>query len=470
MASSRPSDKSLLERLNALKPTNITLDKAVPNSSLSDVPASAAARHDLGPALEAAHGQPVLTRDDALAARLKLLRSRGLGAPIDSPATGALGAQPPSESSRKNAPSQTGSGRGSEKLELLSNPVSAPTETNPAAAAALTTGPLEAHEDPYSFDQAEVDELLEGLTFDLGDDAHQEIEFEYASDSSGSGSQEAQGPKSKLNKLSSNLPKPFHKGSSGKAARKASSTRRLSGGGHGDSDNSEGDHMAKEVEAILAHLRDEIGPDLQEPDGPDSTAPKEASDAGQDKAGSKSRYFTGPVPDDVSNDLDGSDDESSGGGGGGSGDILALPTVPSALPDGPPPAAPGKTARRKKSLDFEKDIAARMASLRGLGSSTPTRGAASAVGEDEAFGGLPSVPTFRPGDRLSKKGAAAKAKGAGYTDEDQKKWCIVCLDDATITCSGCDDDVYCGRCWIDMHLGPAAGYEERLHQWSRVER
>ncbi|KAK0734217.1 hypothetical protein B0T26DRAFT_746158 [Lasiosphaeria miniovina] len=446
MASSRPSDKSLLERLNALKPTKITLDKAVPNSSLSDVPASAAARHNLGPTSEVAHGQPVLTREDALAARLRLLRSRVPGSPLDSPRTGASGAsrtQPPPESSRKSAPSQTGSGRGSKKLELLSNPVSVPTETNPPATAALTTSPLEAYEDPYSFDQEEVDELLEGLTFDLGDDAHQEIEFECASDSSGSGSQEAQGPKSKLNKLSSDLPEPSHKGSSGKAARKASSPRRLFSGVHSDSDDSEGEHMAKEVEAILARIRDEIGPDLQEPDGPDNTAPKEASDAGQDKAGSKSRYFTGPIPDDVSNDLDGSGDESGGGGGG---DILALPTVPSALPDDPPPAAPGKTAQRKKSLDFEKDIAARMASLCGLGSSSPARGAASAVGDDDASGGLPSVPTFRPGDRLSKKGAAAKAKGAGYTDEDQKKWCIVCLDDATITCSGCDDDVYCGRC------------------------
>ncbi|KAF3359002.1 hypothetical protein VdG1_02564 [Verticillium dahliae VDG1] len=43
-------------------------------------------------------------------------------------------------------------------------------------------------------------------------------------------------------------------------------------------------------------------------------------------------------------------------------------------------------------------------------------------------------------------------------------WCTVCLEDATLRCLGCDDDGYCTRCWREMHVGPAAAFDDRTHK------
>lgn len=126
---------------------------------------------------------------------------------------------------------------------------------------------------------------------------------------------------------------------------------------------------------------------------------------------------------------------------------LTLPTVPSQLVDPAPTAGPAD--------DFEADISARMASLRGLGSLDAL--------------GMPSAPTFRPGESSS-SGTGLLRSRSKYTDEDQKTWCVVCLEDAAIRCVGCDNDVYCARCWKEMHVGPSAGYDERGHQWVKFER
>ncbi len=133
-------------------------------------------------------------------------------------------------------------------------------------------------------------------------------------------------------------------------------------------------------------------------------------------------------------------------------DPFTLPTVPSQLVD-PAPEGEGEdenAEQARQSRDFENDIAVRMAALKGLGAGINT----------DSFG-LPAAPTFRPEDRP----VAGLFKTPGYTDEDQKTWCIVCLDDATVRCIGCDNDVYCARCWRDMHRGPSAGYDERGHEW-----
>lgn len=145
-----------------------------------------------------------------------------------------------------------------------------------------------------------------------------------------------------------------------------------------------------------------------------------------------------------------------GGGGGG----LALPEVPSLLADPVPSTADGggggpTAGQDRRSLDFENDIATRMAALKGLGAGTDT----------DAFG-LPSAPTFQPEDRPLR----TVYRRPGYTDEDQKTWCVVCLEDATVRCQGCDGDVYCARCWREMHVGPAAGFDERGHKWAKFER
>jgi hypothetical protein len=130
-------------------------------------------------------------------------------------------------------------------------------------------------------------------------------------------------------------------------------------------------------------------------------------------------------------------------------DPLSLPSVPSALGTSDDtglslPSVPTTVGARSPE-DLEADLAARMAAL-----SIPP---SSAGGPDI---GLPSVPTDQPANRLRSR--------TGYTDADQEKWCTVCLEDATLRCLGCDDDVYCTRCWRDMHLGPTAAFDDRTHK------
>ena len=70
---------------------------------------------------------------------------------------------------------------------------------------------------------------------------------------------------------------------------------------------------------------------------------------------------------------------------------------------------------------------------------------------------LPSAPTTLP----SKKPAITMSK----QDDDVETWCIICLEDATVRCVGCDGDLYCRRCWREGHTGEDAGYEEKMHKW-----
>jgi hypothetical protein len=124
---------------------------------------------------------------------------------------------------------------------------------------------------------------------------------------------------------------------------------------------------------------------------------------------------------------------------------LSLPSAPSKLPEPPSGAEPSK-----KSIDFESDIAARMAVLKGLGSTNEL--------------GLPSAPTFKPLDKPV-KGLMKK-----YTDEEVESWCIICQDDATVKCMGCDGDLYCASCWKEGHMGPDVGWEERRHKWTKFRK
>ncbi|TVY37999.1 Abscission/NoCut checkpoint regulator [Lachnellula occidentalis] len=125
---------------------------------------------------------------------------------------------------------------------------------------------------------------------------------------------------------------------------------------------------------------------------------------------------------------------------------LSLPSAPSTLPSPPPP----DTEPSRKSLDFETDIVARMAALKGLGSTNEL--------------GLPSAPTFRPADK------SAKEVSKKFLDEEIDSWCIICQDDATVQCDGCDGDLYCANCWKEGHMGPDVGREERGHRWSRFKK
>jgi hypothetical protein len=122
---------------------------------------------------------------------------------------------------------------------------------------------------------------------------------------------------------------------------------------------------------------------------------------------------------------------------------LSLPSAPSKLPE-PDTAEPSR-----KSIDFESDITARIAALKGLGATNEL--------------GLPSAPTFKPADKPV-KGVMKK-----FTDEIES-WCIICNDDATVKCMGCGGDLYCANCWKEGHMGPDVGWEERKHKWTKFKK
>ena len=107
---------------------------------------------------------------------------------------------------------------------------------------------------------------------------------------------------------------------------------------------------------------------------------------------------------------------------------LDLPAVPSKdLPDAPKPATPSA----------EQDLAARFASLT-----------------------LPSAPTLLTSSSSKK----SKTSAQKFADDEIDSWCIICNDDATLSCTGCDGDLYCTNCWLEGHRGEDAGYEERTHK------
>lgn len=175
-----------------------------------------------------------------------------------------------------------------------------------------------------------------------------------------------------------------------------------------DSDDSDGGRMAPEVDHVMAWVRDETELDA-----------KLAHDASESRP-EHDRQQVGQAPDDES---------------------LDLPSLPASLDALPWPATastPGTTLG---------DLTARMAALRAP--SSPSLA-------------LPSVPSAKPA--AGGKPVRRLTSKTGYTDDDVDSWCIVCLEDATLRCLGCDDDPYCARCWRDMHIGPAAGFDERSHR------
>ncbi|OLN82878.1 Abscission/NoCut checkpoint regulator [Colletotrichum chlorophyti] len=202
-----------------------------------------------------------------------------------------------------------------------------------------------------------------------------------------------------------------------------------------DDDDSDGEEMSKEVENLLAQALEgaklDSPPDVPNPPAPDRHVGHtgDASRVDHDGDGGQTLSLP-PVPSTIAEPKTGDD----GNVGGLSG--LSLPSVPSGAPKHNPTGS-----------DFDSDIVARMAALSGLGSSSP-----------DGIG-LPSVPTFQPADRPVKRLTSRTA----YNDEDAETWCTVCLEDATLRCLGCED-VYCTRCWHEMHVGPAAAFDDRTHK------
>lgn len=133
---------------------------------------------------------------------------------------------------------------------------------------------------------------------------------------------------------------------------------------------------------------------------------------------------------------------------------LSLPSVPTDLPS--PTSLPQNAP---STGSFDDDMARRMAALKNF---KPQHQPSDSLD-------LPSVPTFHPADK-SPPERPKPAGRVGFTDDDAKTWCVVCLEDGTLICPGCDDDVYCSRCWYEMHEGPAAGFDERSHKALRFNR
>jgi hypothetical protein len=208
-------------------------------------------------------------------------------------------------------------------------------------------------------------------------------------------------------------------------------------------DDSEGDVMAKEADGLLAKAVDEV--EWEKVNKPPSPPPQSVP--------------TSPV---VSEDVKVDSDNSTNNGLEGTSQFPSeepfnLPTVPAALQD--QPDLPPLSAQTPSDVDFAASIASRMAALKLSGPralpSTPSAAVDSL--------GLPLAPTFAPADRP----VSGLVKRTPLTNEEQKTWCVVCLEDGAVHCLGCeaDDDIYCARCWKEMHVGPRAGYDMRGHAW-----
>lgn len=76
---------------------------------------------------------------------------------------------------------------------------------------------------------------------------------------------------------------------------------------------------------------------------------------------------------------------------------------------------------------------------------------------------LPSAPTAAPTTRSKIKSNTPKLPV--YSDKEIETWCVICSDDATVKCLGCEGDLYCAKCWKEGHIGKDIGYEERGHRW-----
>lgn len=71
---------------------------------------------------------------------------------------------------------------------------------------------------------------------------------------------------------------------------------------------------------------------------------------------------------------------------------------------------------------------------------------------------LPAPPTFAPDER------PVRIKGwTGANDPVPTTWCCICNDDAQIKCMDCDEQMFCPRCWREMHFEEGTE-EERRHR------
>ncbi|RSM18770.1 hypothetical protein CDV31_002490 [Fusarium ambrosium] len=342
-------DKSLLDRLQALRGGSATPEK----------PAATHINVDL------IERRKTPTREDALAARLKSLRSQDEASP----------------SAPKTSPQ-------------VSRPAPEP---SPSASPLVKKAPKN---EPPKLDDEDVDAM-----FQTDDQTLEELLGDVKPGEGFQVEPDDEQVKALLEELASSIPQDTEDD-----AKDASKDKK-----EDDSDDSDGETMNKEVDDVIARFRDEV--ELEAALNKDKTPEPESDSENEEQAGK----------DTPSKDAD-----------------LDLPDLPSNLDT--LPTAPSASARAG-SADID-DITARLAALR-----APSPSASDSLS-------LPSVPTSKP----SGKPINRLTTRTNYTDDDMDSWCTVCLEDATLRCPGCDDDVYCTRCWREMHIGPNAGFDERSHK------
>ncbi|KAI1464193.1 uncharacterized protein F4812DRAFT_443736 [Daldinia caldariorum] len=402
------SDRTLLERLNALKPSTVNLSP--PSKSVA-----ASTREQAKP----------LSKEDALSERLKSLRN---------------------QTDNKAKTTSPGSEINRREKEEKENTTSSPSPKPPSQPLPYSQGSgigvdvpqssctenVDGDEDPllYTDDQT-LEELLADLESDqqrvkemLAEDEHRRVTALL---------QELWGTARITDDLEK-YPKP----------RKSHDENESESSSDDDSD---GERMTRETDEILAQAVDEVEHD---------NATKVPSQPGSPAAAPSHTVKPNTTADATEN----------GGGTAklgsneGEGDPFSLPAVPTDFQDQYLPAHPEAP---RDDADFAASISSRMAALKVDTSDGPDL---PSVPADIDPLGLPSAPTFAPADRP----APGLIRRFGFTDEDQKTWCVVCLEDGAIRCLGCDDEIYCARCWKEMHVGPSAGYDERGHRWEKFVR
>ncbi|KAK7985416.1 hypothetical protein PG988_003038 [Apiospora saccharicola] len=369
MAAPGSSDKSLLDRLNALKPTTVSLDKST---------------------------------------ALKSLRGQVASPPVHHPGNAGPGADIPDAASGPSSPGPSGPSAAQPQPDHADLSTDKGRSDQSPEAASKGTQDVETLLDTD-------DQTLEELLADLGSDEQwlEDMATEHANDEH-----------QRISAMLDDLGKPRAE------SPHSTNSQHESDDDESEDDESDGELMAQDAEHVLSKAQDEV--DWEKLNTPDA----------EGTSARASEYRKPPAPDATAP-------------GGSKPDPFDLPKVPTDLQD--PPEVP----EIPHGDDFEAEIASRMAALKGLGGKDSSLPSAPSSSIDDL--GLPGAPTFAPGDRPVK----GVYKRYGYTDEDQKSWCIVCLEDGTIRCIDCDDDIYCARCWKEMHVGPQAHYEDRGHRWEK---
>ncbi|KAI1474235.1 hypothetical protein F4774DRAFT_401318 [Daldinia eschscholtzii] len=402
------SDQTLLERLNALKPSTANLSPSSKSVAASTIE----------------HAKP-LSKEDALSERLKSLRNQPdnrthitSGLEISHKGEEVITSPSPKPPSQPHSRPES-SGAGADATQSLS-----------------TTENANGDEDPllYTDDQT-LEELLADLESDqqwveevLAEDEHRRVTA--LLQELGDAANTSEDPESNLESRKSRDKYEDDESSS-------------------SDDDSDGERMTREADEILAQTIDEVEHDKANkvPSQTDSTT---ASPSRTVKPSTKGDE----AADERANTL-----------GPNKSEPFSLPAAPSDFQDQhPSDRAEAEAEVAQDDADFAASISSRMAALK---VNTPDGDSDGpdlpSVPADIDPLGLPSAPTFAPADRP----APGLIKRFGFTDEDQKTWCVVCLEDGAIRCLDCDGDIYCARCWKETHVGPSAGYDERGHRWEK---